>query len=239
MTESVTALRSTDNAMKPFKWLFNVVLSSVYHRPRVSIADVFTQILKTWVPPPANILDPTAGPRRMYKRVHGNETLDHFDYTFTFGDIEPQAKDVLQLDAKRLPTEWDKKFDLVVTDPPYNRNLMDEQKKIKAYKGDRDYNLREFIDLTAFEFFRVLKPNGHLIFKVGDNHRKVIVNDKVEWTIEAWHNYAIEAYCNRAGLFKLRDIVIHAPWHRHARWAPNRPVSMQRHSYFMLFQKAF
>jgi hypothetical protein len=220
------------DGIEPLNRKFNWVLSSLYHRPMVSIADVFTKILVTWIPPPAKILDPTAGPRRMYERLMNQTTLEGYKYDFTFGDIEPQAPDILKMDARELPMDYSGMFDGLIVDPPYNRDLRLDRKKIQAYKGSREFDLKDFIDRSYDDFLRVLKPKGRLIFKIGDNHRKV--GD--DWILESWHVYVINLYSKD---YVHRDLVVHGPWHKHLRWAPKKPYSMQRHSYFLLFEKKY
>lgn len=217
-----------DRGFVPFNKQFNWVLSSCYHRPRLKVGDVFAKVLMSWVPAPARILDPTAGPRRMYARLINDCRLVGADYEFVFGDIEPQAEDVLQMDARELP-EFEKPFDAVVVDPPYRRELRHDKKEIQLYRGERDFDLKGFICDVAEAFLGVLKPSGCVVFKIGDNHRK----DGDSWVLEDWHNYVITVFSTH---YILKDLVVFMPYYV-PRWAPKKPYSIQRHSYFLLFEK--
>lgn len=219
------------------KDLFNWVLSGVYHKPNLTTAEVFTKILLHWVAPPAKVLDPTAGPRVMYYNLHtshGCLDCDKFPhYDFSFGDINPQSKDIIKMDATHLPEEYrrSKPFEAVVLDFPYRKNLSGEKKRrVRNYKGDPEFDLEKAFINVAFEFKQILNLGGKVIVKIGDNHRK----NKNQTIFETWHIAAVQIFSLQN--FRFVDQVIFQPWYE-PRFAPRRRISMQRHSYFMLFEK--
>lgn len=66
----------------------------------------------------------------------------------------------------------DEQFNLVVFDPPHLKNIGDEAYMAKKY-GKLTGDWREMLKLGFDECFRVLKPNGTLIFKWNEDQIKV------------------------------------------------------------------
>jgi len=82
-------------------------------------------------------------------------------------DIEP---DIL-MDFRNMPFE-DNAFKMVVFDPPHLNKLGKNSWMAKKY-GVLDVTWREDIKKGFDECFRVLEPNGTLIFKWNENQIKV------------------------------------------------------------------
>lgn len=144
---------------------------SVIDGMRTGIAEAFAEILRFYVPPPALILDPTAGTRIMYKRLE-DRTLDGRDYEFIFGDIKAQLtpNPHIRLDAARLPFR-ENTFDAVVFDPPFMdhwADFTDSRQDAYAYTGWAKEDIYSLIVYANSEFARVLKPSAYLILKIQD-----------------------------------------------------------------------
>lgn len=233
--------------------LFNSVISSVYHRPKMKVGEVFAHALYRWAPPPRLALDPTCDGRQMYKFFKPCSPIEPC-YKFIFGDIDHSVvasnPEVHQLDVRSLPKEWSSFFDLVVMDLPYRKKLSHEPKsKIRDYKGEQYFDLWGHLSKAAYEIARVLKPQGFCINKIGNNHSRAELHEERSsiamrstsgFFIEKWDHYSKNLF-ERAGL-ELRDEVIFQPYyipgHAVKRKIPNGGVMSQpRHSYFQLYQK--
>jgi SAM-dependent methyltransferase len=138
---------------------------------KTSIAEAFAEILRFYVPPPALVLDPTCGKRRMYKRLE-DRTLDEQDYAFVFGDIKANLAPSphIRLDAAKLPF-CDGIFDAVVFDPPfmeYWEEFADTRQTDYGYVNWTKEDVYSLLVYANHEFMRVLKPCGRLILKIQD-----------------------------------------------------------------------
>lgn len=129
------------------------------------------------------VLDPASGSRMFY--------FDRNDERVTYGDIRDESHVLVdgraleihpdvQLDFRDLPFP-DASFYVVVFDPPHLNNV-----GVNAWMGKK-YGIlgttwREDLQLGFAECFRVLRPNGVLIFKW--NETQIPVRDVLALTPE-------------------------------------------------------
>lgn len=115
-----------------------------------------------------SVLDPSCGSRKFY--------FDKKSEVVLYGDIREDsyvqcdgrtleiAPDQ-QMDVTDLPFE-DESFSLVIFDPPHLRNVGESSYMGQAY-GRLPPDVAKFLKSGFDECWRVLKPNGTLIFKWG------------------------------------------------------------------------
>lgn len=121
------------------------------------------------------VLDPTAGARMFYfdKEDHRVLFTDNREVEEVLCDGREFAVNPdLVVDFRNMHF-IDNSFHMVVFDPPHLLNVGDKSWLAKKYgRLDRD-NWREDIRQGFSECFRVLKPNGVLIFKWNETDIKV------------------------------------------------------------------
>lgn len=131
-------------------------------------AEIIKNILKLYVPSGRICCDPTYSKGNFYKKTGIEEPI--FKY-----DIEPQSIDVVQADCRSLPI-GDNSINCIMFDPPF---LATKGKSLKKNDNSNCINKRFGVYPTEFElhqmyidamkeFYRVLTPNGILIFKCQD-----------------------------------------------------------------------
>ena len=106
-------------------------------------------------------LDPTYSVGNFYKK------LKQPKYKF---DLEPQSKDVIQADCRKLPIK-SKTIKTIMFDPPFlidyeRENVGNIKKRFSFYKNFDE--LYKFYYDSMLEFSRILKIGGILIFKCQD-----------------------------------------------------------------------
>jgi len=113
------------------------------------------------------ILDPTCGARSMWfdKEDHRAQFNDIRKERFTLCngqvlDIDPEHK----LDFRNLPFP-DESFYMVVFDPPHLVNVGDKSWLFAKYGRLKKDGWQDDLTRGFAECFRVLKPNGTMIFK--------------------------------------------------------------------------
>lgn len=198
--------------------------SVIYHK---GLADAFYGVLTTYLPPPAKVLDPAAGYRKMYERLPGG-SIDGNGYGFTFGDI----RDISGLDyigdCRRLHFA-DDSYDGVVFDPPYGnigvRELeLGKKEMLVRYSTKSPSELEDLFRAVNAEFARVLKPNGRLIVKIMDRHM-----DKKFYPFHIW----CVDWLDR---FELFDVVVYRFFSSRP-FLRGLPFANKVHNYFMVFDK--
>jgi len=114
------------------------------------------------------ILDPASGPRAFYfdkqdPRVMFGDIREHEEHLLTNGQTIVIKPDMV-MDFRSLPFD-DETYTTVIFDPPHLTGLSDKSWLRKKYGVlDKD-TWRDDIAKGFSECFRVLKPNGVLIFK--------------------------------------------------------------------------
>ena len=126
------------------------------------------------------ILDPCSGSRMFY--------VDREDSRVLFGDIreiDTRLKDAsshggyrelhvhpnMLMDFRELPFE-DGTFPLVLFDPPHLRKAGDSSWLAQKYGTLPDFGWKEYLAQGLHECWRVLKPQGTLIFKWNEQQIK-------------------------------------------------------------------
>lgn len=198
--------------------------SVIYHE---GLADAFYKVLTSYIHPPAKILDPASGFRKMYKRLPGG-SLDGNGYDFTFGDIRNiEGLDYVG-DCRKLDFA-DNSFDGIVFDPPYGnisaRELRSGRDKMLVhYDTKTPSELENLFKAVNTEFARVLTPNGRLIVKIMDRH----ISKKF---------YPFHIWCvDWLDKFELFDVVVYRYFVRRA-LLRGLPCANKVHNYFMIFDK--
>lgn len=85
-------------------------------------------------------------------------------------DVNPQRKDIFNVDSRKLPLE-DEKVDFVFIDPPYSThiNYSDDKRCIgKLDAAEKGYY--EAMEKVISEIHRVLKPGKHMALYVSDSY---------------------------------------------------------------------
>ncbi len=150
-------------------------------------------------------------------------------------DINPQTSDVVQADCRELPLS-DNSIGCLMFDPPF---LATKGKSLSEDKGNiinkrfsvypTESALHKFYVDAMREFYRVLKPDGILIFKCQDK----VSSSKQYMTHCFIYNEAIKlGYYPKDLFILLAKNRIVADWQR-----VNQQNARKYHSYFWVFQK--
>lgn len=149
-------------------------------------------------------------------------------------DVAPQTSDTVQSDSRRLPLGAES-LGCVVFDPPFvvtqGPSLSENKGNIIArrfgyFQSERE--LFEYYRDTLRELFRVLEPNGILIFKCQDK----VASGKQFLS----HNYILNMaaeqgfYCEDIFILTAKQRLI-SPKHK------NQQHARKYHSYFLVFRK--
>jgi len=187
------------------------------------LARLLPELLYFYVKPPATIVDLSAGYRLFYKRT-GNSGLDHPGYKFIFGDIRNLPDIDLVCDIRNSPVR-DNIADAVIFDPPYGYSHKNNRRLAEIYTRISPEAALDLIANAAPEIYRILKPFGTLIFKIGNRHKhkEYFPLDKLSYVI-------FEEFG-----FKQYDEIIFGSALKHP--ISNRPFADKVHSYFMIFKK--
>lgn len=189
------------------------------------------QIIRKYYPPPATIIDLTAGKQLMHKSLF-NQTLENNEtYKMVFGDIRRLERCHFQADVKKIPLKKNS-GDIILFDPPYQSPNNRHQKWRKFEQDDRMAKFYGFIEQRDLElmfkrvneeFYRILKPNGIIVAKIMDRHENGLF----------YPNHII--LTNKFTNFILHDVIIYR-----FIWARKRipmPYAAKHHSYIMVFKK--
>ena len=173
--------------------------------------------------------DPTYSKGNFYK----NTGVDEPTYKY---DILPQSKNVQYGDSRNLPLE-NESIDCQMFDPPFlattGKSLQSTDKNNSINKRFGVYpsetELHQFYIDSLKESYRILKPNGILIFKC---------QDKVSSGKQYFSHCFIENQAVQIGFYPKDLFILLAKNRIVADWqAANQKNARKFHSYFWVFQK--
>ena len=183
--------------------------------------EILNNIIKLYCPLGFD-LDPTYSRGVFYKGVPQPK------YKF---DLYPQLKGVIEADCRHLPVK-SQLANSVVFDPPFVAGSRKDGKP--GIIKERFGYYRNVPELWAFyryaikELYRVLKPNGILVFKC---------QDTIEGSKQFLSHFEIISYALTLGFYPLDLFVLLA---RSVLVSPNmlnQQHARKAHSYFLVFQK--
>lgn len=146
-------------------------------------ARAFTEIVVSYVPPPAIIVDLMAGERQFYKFLNNGNTLDGKKYTFIFGDIRPLPG--LHYIGDMLDYQGENVADAFVFDPPWPSSS-----GVMEHINERNYrpmSVEEFIEFLPKALRKaqsLLKVKGVLIVKASHPWNHVIYQQTINMEFE-------------------------------------------------------
>lgn len=190
--------------------------------------EIIQNIISLYIPSGKIDCDPTYSKGVFYK----NASFDAPKYKF---DLYPQIDEVKQADCRRLPLS-NNSLDSIMFDPPFlattgkslvsndNNNIIN--KRFGVYPNERE--LHQMYQDSIKEFWRLLKPNGILIFKCQDK----VSSGKQYMT----HVYTINMAEN-IGFYTLDLFILGVENRLIANWQKNQKHARKFHSYFIVFQK--
>ena len=175
-------------------------------------------------------VDPTYSKGNFYK----NTGIETPKYCF---DINPQAKGVQFGDSRKLPLE-DCSVECEMFDPPFlattGKSLSDNNgnniinKRFGVYPSETE--LHQFYIDSMKEAYRILKPNGTLIFKC---------QDKVSSGKQYLSHVFIVNEAIKLGFYPKDLFILLAKNRLVAEWqVKNQKNARKYHSYFIVFQKS-
>jgi hypothetical protein len=186
--------------------------------------EIIKNILTLYCPDGVIEVDPTFSKENFYKN------LPKPKYVY---DINPQSTEVIQSDCRHLPHE-NESVTSIMFDPPFivgmpAKNV--DSSSIIANRFSRCFDIKDLWQLyhdALLEFYRILKPNGILIFKTQDT----VSSAKQYLSHVEIINYAVTLGFYPKDVFVLvaKNRIIGATHHKqqHAR---------KYHSYFIIFVK--
>lgn len=192
--------------------------------------EIIKNILMLHVPQGYIDCDPTYSKGNFYKK----SGIEEPKYKF---DIEPQTPNVVQSNAENLPLE-NKSINCIMFDPPFlatrgkslkiddKSNLIN--KRFGVYPTEKA--LHKFYINAMYEFYRVLKDKGILIFKCQDK-------------VSSGKQYISHVFiCNMAveiGYYPKDLFILLAKNRIVADWQlKNQKNARKFHSYFWVFEKS-
>jgi tRNA G10 N-methylase Trm11 len=189
--------------------------------------EILRNILKLHVPEGKIDCDPTFSTGAFYNGTGIAIPLYRFD-------ISPQRSDVVQADARNLPLA-DSSISCMMLDPPF---LATKGKSLRSGKGNiinrrfgvypDEKSLHRCYEEMLAEAYRVLKPDGILIFKC---------QDKVSSGKQYMSHVYIINEAVRIGFYPKDLFILLAKSRLVAGWQRNQKHSRKYHSYFLVFQK--
>lgn len=174
-------------------------------------------------------LDPTYSKGNFYKK---RTTKPKYKF-----DLYPQLSEVVQANAEALPIE-PSTINTMMFDPPFlatkGKSLTIENSSNKINKRFGVYptenELHTFYVNALKEFYRVLKPNGILIFKC---------QDKVSSGIQYFSHMFIMNEAVKVGFYCKDMFILLAKQRIVANWQlANQKNARKFHSYFLVLQKS-
>ncbi|HRU98639.1 MAG TPA: hypothetical protein P5092_14545 [Ruminococcus sp.] len=189
--------------------------------------EIIRNILRLHVPEGKIDCDPTFSTGAFYRNTGVDAPALRFD-------INPQCEGVTEADARHLPLV-DGSISCMMLDPPF---LATKGKSLTAADGNiinRRFGVypdekslhRCYCDMLT-EAYRVLKPNGILIFKC---------QDKVSSGRQYMSHVFIMNEAVRIGFYPKDLFILLAKSRLVAGWQRNQKHSRKYHSYFLVFQK--
>ena len=185
-------------------------------------SEIIHNILRLHVPGQQIDLDPTYSIGNFYK---GLRVKPKYKY-----DINPQCEGVLQSDCRQLPFGAEE-INSIMFDPPFLCGIPTSEetmgimkKRFSTFKNIPE--LWKFYSEALQEFYRVLAPNGVIIFKCQDT-----IDSSKQYLS---HVYIINEaervgfYCKDLFVYCVRNRIIDKPEQQHAR---------KFHSYYLVFKK--
>lgn len=174
--------------------------------------------------------DPTFSKGNFYKNTGINEPKLKFD-------LYPQTEDTIKANACQLPLR-DNSLNCLMFDPPFlatkgkSLTIDDSSNKINKRFGvyPTEPELHRFYINALKEFYRVLKPNGVLIFKC---------QDKVSSGIQYMSHVFVINEAMQLGYYTKDMFILLAKNRIVANWqAENQKNSRKYHSYFLVLEKS-
>lgn len=172
--------------------------------------------------------DPTYSKGCFYKDTNIEEPIYKFD-------INPQIEGVIKANAEELPLS-DCSLNTIMFDPPFlattgrslskydNSNVIN--KRFGVY--DNELSLFKFYRNAMKEFYRILKPDGILVFKCQDK----VSSGKQYFSHCFIYNIAIET-----GFYPVDLFVLLSKNRITAKWQQNQKHARKYHSYFWVLKK--
>lgn len=192
--------------------------------------EIINNILKLHVPNHIIDLDPTYSKGIFYK--NNNIAPPKLKY-----DLLPQTKDCLQSDCRHLPLD-NETLECIMFDPPFlattgkslhdtkNNNIIN--KRFGVYNNEKE--LHQFYIDSLKEFYRILKPNGILIFKC---------QDKISSGKQYMSHCFIMNEAIKIGYYPKDLFILLSKNRLVANWQlSNQKNSRKFHSYFWVFEKS-
>lgn len=192
-------------------------------------SEIIRNILRLHVPEGKIDCDPTFSTGAFYNGTG----IDAPQYRF---DISPRRADVVQADARHLPLA-DSSISCMMLDPPFlatkGKSLNSNggniiNRRFGVYPDEKSLH-RCYSDMLT-EAYRVLKPNGILIFKC---------QDKVSSGKQYMSHVYIINEAVRIGFYPKDLFVLLAKSRLVADWQkPNQAHARKWHAYFLVLQKS-
>ena len=190
--------------------------------------EIIQNIISLYITSKQIDLDPTYSKGIFYKNSPFNQpTLKY--------DLCPQVNGVLQADCRHLPLQ-DQSINSIIFDPPFlattgpslnsnqNNNLINT--RFGVYPNEQALHQMYWDSLK--EFWRILKPDGILIFKC---------QDKVSSGKQYVSHVYIMNMAEDIGFYTLDLFVLGVENRLVANWQRNQKHARKFHSYFWVFQK--
>ena len=187
--------------------------------------DWFAHMIRFYLPSGGAILDTTYGAGKLVSKLPSNIIL-------TKSDMSPEAPDVIQADAGKLPFP-ETAFDAVVFDPPYlygrerfkgyDRPAHDFKEKHSKNQTIEEFNLR--VLGAAAEAMRVLKVGGLWLVKVGNARLDKTVVSNQQMVIQAAELAGLQFFDEN--IYVRNGIGVFT----------NNVVAQQAHGYLLVFKK--
>lgn len=186
--------------------------------------EIISNIIDLHIPGRSIELDPTYSKGNFYNKGIVSEPIEKFD-------LFPQTEDTKQASAESLPHR-DNQIKSIMFDPPFIVGFT--KNKPTGIIGKRFHGFRYISDLWEWyekcleEFYRILEPNGILIFKCQDT-----VSSGKNW----FSHVHIMNHAEKIGFYNKDLFVLLAKnriiGHNHK----NQKHARKFHSYFLVLQK--
>lgn len=192
-------------------------------------SEIISSILKLHAPEGRIDCDPTFSTGAFYNGTGIEAPALRFD-------INPQAIGVKEADARRLPLP-DESLSCMMLDPPF---LATKGKSLKAGDGNRinrrfgvypdERSLHQCYEEMLREAYRVLKPDGILVFKC---------QDKVSSGKQYFSHVFVMNVAVKVGFYPKDLFILLAKNRLVADWqTKNQQHARKYHCYFWVFQKS-
>jgi hypothetical protein len=186
--------------------------------------EIIKNIVKLYIPEGVIEIDPTFSKGNFYKNI---------PKPLYYSDIAPQTKVTVQCDCTHLPFT-NEQFNSAIFDPPFligvgkteckkGSNII--KNRFGSFKTPKE--LWQFYNQSLSEFYRILKPDGILIFKMQDT-----VSSRKQYL----SHIEIINYAYKIGFYPL-DIFILLAKNRIIGPVRNQEHSRKYHSYMVVFKK--